>query len=871
VISGAARAAALGAGVAMAMALAPASSAHVVEPSSAHGPQAVVAHDHGAAAVAPGAPAELVTACTGAPMPAPDQVITGAFDRSVQGSYVAVPFDVTPGTDAVRVKYCFDQPAVSDPQGLNRHTIDLGLYEPEQNGNGVPDEPEFRGWGGSSRRDVTLSPEGTIDPDPNPVATQKTTVGFLPGPIPAGEWSAELGVAAVADELPVEDGVVQWRIEVDLIDDPAFADEPYQPVAYQGAPADPDPGWYAGDFHVHARHSSPGDATMRETFDYAFCPDPALGAQCAAPESQPGAGLDFITLSDYVTTRHWGEIGAFQGDYPGHLIIRSAEVITYRGHVNNHASVDFADYRTGPIYEREPDGTLALVRDARPASAIFDEIHAAGGWTQINHPETFPSEIPTFGNLCRGCSWEYTDADTDYGEVDAIEVATGPAGLQQEPSPGPNPFTPLAIRFWEHGIDADGVSSHKIAAVGSSDSHNAGRSDDPLTQSPIGQATTVVFADELSEGAIKRGVEAGHTYVKMWGNDGPDLRLEASVPGSGNPPAIIGDTVQANEVEFTAAVKNLGPAMAARPGAYTLQVVRNGLPFLAAPIPPGQDDFEFAFPSVGPSRYRLQVDRTLTGAGSIEALSSPIYVEAPLGSPAPPAASITDVSVIEGDSGARQAKMTVSLSAPAPGPVAVFYDTQDGSATAGSDYEAAEGTLVVPAGETSERLAVPIIGDVAEEPDEDFTVGLSNPAGVTIAKPAGMVTILDDEGKKPGRCAQTQTGTDNAEELVGDELSDRIEGNGGDDTILGGGGRDCLDGGVGNDVVEGQGQGDRVAGGEGDDRLAGGKGRDRVRGGPGSDAIDVRGGGRDRVRCGPGRDRVKAGSEDRLRGCERAR
>ncbi len=316
------------------------------------------------------------------------------------------------------------------------------------------------------------------------------------------------------------------------------------------------------------------------------------------------------------------------------------------------------------------------MRDARPASAIFDEIHAAGGWTQINHPETFPSEIPTFGNLCRGCSWEHTDAETDYAKVDAIEVATGPAGLQQEPNPGPNPFTPLAVRFWEHGIDADGVSSHKIAAVGSSDSHNAGRSDNPLTQSPIGQATTVVFADELSEGAIKRGVEAGHTYVKMWGNDGPDLRLEATVPGSGNPPAIIGDTVQANEVEFTAAVKNLDRAMAARPGAYTLQVVRNGLPFLAVPIPPGQDDFEFAFPSVGPSRYRLQVDRTLTGAGSVEALSSPIYVEAPLGAPAPPAASITDVSVIEGDSGARQANMTVSLSAPAPGPVAVSYNTR---------------------------------------------------------------------------------------------------------------------------------------------------------------------------------------------------
>ena len=33
----------------------------------------------------------------------------------------------------------------------------------------------------------------------------------------------------------------------------------------------PDPGWYAGDFHVHGEHE-PGNATMRETFDYAFGP-----------------------------------------------------------------------------------------------------------------------------------------------------------------------------------------------------------------------------------------------------------------------------------------------------------------------------------------------------------------------------------------------------------------------------------------------------------------------------------------------------------------------------------------------------------------------------------------------------------------------
>jgi hypothetical protein len=566
-----------------------------------------------AEAVAPSCPA-------GDLLPSRDYVISGEFSKTDEGSYVMLPFDVPAGTDAVRLKYCHDQPQTPDPAGLNAHTIDLGIYESRDGPSDVWGEEEFRGWGGSSRPDVTVSGEGDFDP-PNPVGTQKTTVGYLPGPIPEGEWAAELGVAAVGQESPTEDGVVKWRVEIDLIDDPNFSDEPYQPAPYDSTPANPKPGWYAGDLHVHARHSNPGDATMRETFDYAF-----------TPLAAGGAGLDFITLSDYVSTRHWSEIGHFQSDYPSKLIARSAEVITYRGHVNNHGSVDFADYRTGPIREATLQGpdtaqtvaSLPQVRAPRPASAIFDEIHAAGGWTQINHPETFPSEVPTFGNLCRGCSWEYSDQETDYSKVDAIEVATGPAGIQEDPEPGPNPFTPLAIQFWEDAIDADGLNSNHIAAVGSSDSHNAGRSN--LTQSPIGQATTVVRAKELSERGIQQGVEAGHTYVRIWGNDGPELGLTATAPGPGKRRAIMGDAVNADELDFNARV-DLTRAREARPGAYALFVLRNGDPFLG-PIPlsdDADDEDTFEFASTGPGRYRLQVERTITGARSIEAVSSPIY------------------------------------------------------------------------------------------------------------------------------------------------------------------------------------------------------------------------------------------------------
>ena len=110
--------------------------------------------------------------------------------------------------------------------------------------------------------------------------------------------------------------------------------------------------------------------------------------------------------------------------------------------------------------------------------------------------------------------------------------------------------------------------------------------------------------------------------MKLWGNDGPDLRFEAV-----DRPAIMGDTVHAgltDVVSFNAKVQNLDEARAARPGDYELFVLRDGLPYLAMPIPPIGDEFEFPFPSAGPpARYRLQVQR----GTSIEAVSSPIYVE----------------------------------------------------------------------------------------------------------------------------------------------------------------------------------------------------------------------------------------------------
>ena len=185
-----------------------------------------------------------------------------------------LPFDVPAGTTAVRVKYCWDPPIGP----FTRHTLDLGLYEARDHPGELYGPKEFRGWGGSSHPDVIVSNEGfksEADYLANPRTNEpgKTTRGFIPGPIKPGEWAVELGLAAIVPQaLGDADGKVGWRVEIELSNDPAFADEPYQPAPYDTHAGARGRAWYAGDFHVHAEHSALGDATMTETFGFAFKP-----------------------------------------------------------------------------------------------------------------------------------------------------------------------------------------------------------------------------------------------------------------------------------------------------------------------------------------------------------------------------------------------------------------------------------------------------------------------------------------------------------------------------------------------------------------------------------------------------------------------
>lgn len=118
---------------------------------------------------------------------------------------------------------------------------------------------------------------------------------------------------------------------------------------------------------------------------------------------------------------------------------------------------------------------------------------------------------------------------------------------------------------------------------------------------------------------------------------------------------------------------------------------------------------------------------------------------APDSAPVQPTISISDVSAAEGNSGPGFAVFNVSLSSSSLQTINVNYATANVTATGGSDYVPASGTLTFLPGETSQPLPIQVVGDTTAEPNETFVVNLSSPVNATLADSQGIGTILNDD------------------------------------------------------------------------------------------------------------------------------
>lgn len=107
---------------------------------------------------------------------------------------------------------------------------------------------------------------------------------------------------------------------------------------------------------------------------------------------------------------------------------------------------------------------------------------------------------------------------------------------------------------------------------------------------------------------------------------------------------------------------------------------------------------------------------------------------------------VGDAVIVEGNVGAQYARVNVGLDAPSKQTVSVNFATADGTAKAGSDYDAATGKLTFAPGQTYKTILIPVRGDRFGELDtESFLVKLSRASRAQIADGQGVVTIFDDE------------------------------------------------------------------------------------------------------------------------------
>jgi len=121
------------------------------------------------------------------------------------------------------------------------------------------------------------------------------------------------------------------------------------------------------------------------------------------------------------------------------------------------------------------------------------------------------------------------------------------------------------------------------------------------------------------------------------------------------------------------------------------------------------------------------------------------------GGPPIPFASIDNVRVNEGDSGQSLATFTMRLSISSATLTRVRFQSQDVTATAGSDYLPVNAEITFQPGETVKTFTVAILGDLVFEPDETFNVVITGADNATFSATPATCTIVNDDSLVPPR------------------------------------------------------------------------------------------------------------------------
>ena len=246
-------------------------------------------------------------------------------------------------------------------------------------------------------------------------------------------------------------------------------------------------------------------------------------------------------------------------------------------------------------------------------------------------------------------------------------------------------------------------------------------------------------AGTSSGGAFTLGGGFGFTFAAV---NAPPTAHNQSITTDENAPAVIALTGADEETPAGSLVFNV----TTQPTHGTLSGTAPALTYTPAGGYVGPDSFKFTVTDTG--------DGTAPPLTSAEATVSVNVVRLP-------GVFARDARAAEPAAGQSQMLFTLTLDRAPNSPVSVDFNTSSGSATAGSDYDTAGGTVTFQPGQRMQTVAVAVLQDGAAEPDETFLLQLSNVSGghlddaeaagtITAANAAGAVLISELRAFGPG-------------------------------------------------------------------------------------------------------------------------
>ncbi|MBI1296038.1 phosphotransferase [bacterium] len=332
------------------------------------------------------------------------------------------------------------------PDGMGRVKIHLH-YDPAQAGDArnmltltVFDPHGFRGAGhrGGQEHIVEITPD-------------TATPGYLPGPLPAGEWTVQIDTHMIGPDAPCDYTI---SVEYEAGESSSVAD-PRQLVRFDSVINDA-PGWYRGELHCHTRHS---DGSWNVTDLVAAAHD---------------MGLDFITLTDHNTVSPLPEMARLSGN--GLLTLGGMELTTFWGHAVCLGAGEWIDWRVDSA--------------GHGMAAIAEAVYARGDIFIIAHPKSIGDP------WCTGCRWVYPKMMP--GTARFVEIWNG----AWHGGRGEKTSNEEGLTLWYGWLN----EGRRLIATAGSDSHS-------LDHYKRGPGFSVVYAPQLSRDGILTGIKDGHLYL----------------------------------------------------------------------------------------------------------------------------------------------------------------------------------------------------------------------------------------------------------------------------------------------------------------------------------------------------------------------